>query len=965
MLVKTTLREIKCSLGRYLAIFAIIALGVGFFAGLRMCRDAMVDTANDYLKEHNLYDYEIQTTYGIDDNSVKLAQGQNGVAQAEGSIQHDIMATYSSDQTGQALVLKAISIPENINTLKLCEGRLPEKDNECVIDNYKGPNKGHDIGDTIKIAEINKEEDLDYFKYKEYKIVGKVNTPLYLDYERGTTKLSDGSLNTFFYIKKEGFDTEYFTNLYIKLEGNEYIYSEELDDKLSKYKAPMEELGDEIAADRFNREKNEAQSTLDDNRAEYDRGAAKLRTEKNSANKKLKNARSKINSGKKEIAKNEQALKSKYKEASSAKKQLEQAHDAGLISDEEFNAKIKEINAGIEQIEQGLAVIKQKKSELDKNEAVVNSQEKKANKEFAKADKKLESAKMELDDAQAEIDSLEKAKAYSFSREDNQGYATFEENANIVSNIAKIFPLFFFLVAALVCMTTMSRMIDEQRSQMGVLRALGYSNTIVLAKYLAYAGSASLCGSVVGFFIGCKVFPMVIWNAYTMMYNFNPDINYIVDWKLGAISVGASLLCAMGATWVSCGQEFKEMPANLIRPKAPPEGKRILLERITPIWNRLSFLYKVSFRNVFRYKKRFIMMVLGICGCTALLVAGIGINTSIRDVAKHQYEEVVVYDYQIIFDKSMSDSEQTKFIKATEANVGDYGKLEFVHQGAANMKIDGKNREITLITSRNDISNYHQFRYKGEVVLTPGEGEVLVCRKLHDQQDLNIGDKVVVNEDGREMTASVAGFYDNYVEETIYMTEAAYIKGMGAKPDIKTAFVLAPANMNDSKLRQLATDVAQHDDVAATVVNQDVIDRVEKMMESLNAVVYVVIFCAGLLAFIVLYNLTNINILERIREIATIKVLGFNQSETAQYVFRENVFLTGIAALIGLPMGKWLLDFVMDNIRIKMIFFVTRITTLNYLCAFLLTFVFAFIVNLAMRPRLNKISMTESLKSIE
>lgn len=993
MIAKTTLREIKSSIARYLAIFAIVALGVGFFAGLKMCRTDMVDTADEYLQKSNMYDYEILSSYGVDEDSVKIALDTPGVTAAETSMQKDIIVKRKVGGETVETTLKAISIPKEINKITVTEGRLPEKNNECVVDSLNNITK-FEIGDVVSLSSSNNQADLDTFKTKKFKIVGKVNTPIFLDYNRGSTNIGNGSLDAFFFINRSAFDSEYSSHLYVTLDTSKDSFSATKKSELKKQQKAMDKLAERVTEGRRNAAQEEVDRILSEKRAQYYNGVAKYNREKAAAENRLTGAASQIVSGRALANKSENELRSTLTTLKSnqnqiesglqtlevAKQALDSSHDSGLINDDQYETYLNQYNAqigplksqlaqvksGIAQVNNALEQIKSKRKDMDKAEQDVNKGRMTAKTELAKAKAELERGKAALDEAEAQVAEMETGNSYAFSRGDNTGYSTFENNADIVSNVAKIFPVFFFLVAALVVMTTMTRMIDEQRSQIGVFRALGYSNFVIRNKYLVYSGSAALLGSIAGFFIGCNVFPMAIWKAYTMMYSFSDKINILYDVKLGLIATLAAMLCAIGATWFSCSREFREVPAELIRPKAPPAGKKILLERWSGLWNRLGFMKKVSLRNVFRYKKRFFMMLLGICGCTALLVAGLGIRTSISGIAEHQYSEIERYDYQIAFNKNMDADAQKNFKKEAKNAAGNYGDIVFLHQGTVDLDLESGKREMTLSVVEGDaIKDFVQLKSDGKAIKYPGNGEVALCRKMHDQCGVNIGDKVTIKDGYYKMTATVSAFYDNYVYETMYMNEATYKKGIGKEANVKTAYVVAPEKLSADEIGQQAANIGSLDSVAATVVSQDIIETVKNMMKSMNSIVYVVILCAGLLAFIVLYNLTNINILERIREIATIKVLGFYNRETAQYVFRENIILTVISGLVGLPLGKWLLTFVIDNIKIDMMFFVPKITALDFVLAFVITFIFTFIVNLVMRPKLGKISMTESLKTIE
>lgn len=1069
MLWKSTLREIKTSLARYLAIFAIVALGVGFFSGLRDCKASMVSTATRYINEHNMYDYQLISTYGIDDESVELAKQAEGVSGAEGSVQVDVLAESGG---GDEAALKAISLPEDINTLRVVTGRLPEAADECVVDDYHIDSEGYRTGDTIVLTDSNDEDTLEQFRSREYKIVGTVNTPIYLDYQRGSTDIGNGSLETFFFIDRDSFDTDYYTQLYLTLDGNEQPFTQEKEDRLEAAEDSMKDLAEKITAARRQTAMADAQEELDEKKQEYEENLAKYEDEKAKAEREMDKAEAQLNKGQKQInsarkkAKSAQADLEKTEadlngqlekakagieainsekakaEASLAKanagraqlteakvgleQQLAQAESAdepdqqliaeikekiagidtqiaGIDQDisninkgiSEADSKLAEIEAGKKQLEEGISQVEgglektqdgldeisRQQRKIDKGRRTLNSERNRAETEFEKAERELEDAKDKLDEAQEKIDDMELGNSYALSRMDNAGYSSFDSNSSIVSNIAKIFPVFFFLIAALVCMTTMTRMIDEQRTQIGILKALGYSNAQIVGKYMFYSGSAAFLGAVTGFFIGCKVFPAVIWDAYTMMYDFSDDVDYIIDPKLGLISLTAALLCSMGATWVSISRDFKVAPSELIRPKTPPAGKRILLERIKPLWSKISFLYKVSIRNIFRDKKRFLMMVIGVSGCTALLIAGIGIRTTVGLVAEHQFNEISLYDFNVVFSKNMTAARQADFLEymKEEADVSS-DEVFFMHQAEVSVESGSTSFDVSCTAADpGEFGRFIDLHSGSEPVQFPGDGEVVIVKKINHDYGINTGDTIKIRDGFREAEFTVSGVSDNYVYDSVYMSMDTYEKAFGKKAEIKTALVQLKggqaaavsgqaddkALLTDEEIRAKSTEAANYEHTAAVSVTMDVKDSVAKMMESLDLVVYVVILSAALLAFIVLYNLTNINITERIREIATIKVLGFNQLEVSQYVFRENLFLTAIAAVVGIPLGKWLLAFVIDNIVVKMIYFEPRVTNMNILTAVALTFAFAAFVNLAMQRRLRNVSMTESLKSVE
>lgn len=1136
-MVKSTLREIRTSLTRYLAIFAIVALGVGFFCGLRICRDCMAKTASDYLKEKNYYDYQINSSYGIDDKSIETAESWEGVAAAEGSVRRDVLVKTGS---GDVMAMRAISMPENINELDLVEGRLPENSGECVIDANNMTGSGHSIGDVLTITDDNDEERLKDFRVREFTISGTVNTPLYMDYQRGSTDVGNGSLSAFFFIKKDAFDTDYYTDMYVKLKAAGTYFSTDVEnaisDVLEENKKSTEELAEAVTAARRGSLQDEAREELDEKTKEYEDGLAEFEESKAKAEEEFAKAEREIRNGQQLIDSNlaeaeggrlqaldaikdlnarlsevnggieklnserkkaedglaqagviaaqlaqakagaeEQAAKlrqmsdeagaqikkleeqiaalgdqiadleeqidvlrqeAEAEEDPARKEELEEQiallesqkaaleeQSAGLraladqagaqkeeldrqiaaigaqitVLEEQMRAvgaetdKIKEgialidsnlaaaengkdqleggllqADEGLRQAEQGIARLGEEQKKLDEGRAELAYQRREAEEGFTEAAQQLEEAAALLEEARQKIDEMEKGESYAVPSTKNAGYSSFNSNTDIVSRVAVVFPLFFFLIAALVCMTTMTRMIDEQRGQVGVLKALGYSDAAVAGKYLFYSGSAAFLGAVAGFFAGCRIFPAVIWKAYTMMYGFSDDVAYVIDVKLGLLSLAAALICSMGATWAAIAPDFKAAPAELIRPKNPPAGRRILLERVTPLWERISFLYKVSIRNIFRDRKRFLMMVIGISGCTALLIAGAGIGTTVSRIADNQFDEISLYDYTVMFSKDMDGAGQRDFEKKL-SEAGQRADVMYIHQGEATIETGrGEEADVTCIAApAADFSRFVDLHSGEDPIAFPAAGEAVIVKRLMRDYGIHEGDEIVIKDGWKKMKVRVSAVADNYINDMIYMSPETYERGFGEKAALKAAYVKLAGGAGEDAVRASATAAAGFEDTAAVQLSLDVRDNINSMMKSLDAVTIVIILSAALLAFIVIYNLTNINITERTREIATIKVLGFRPLEVSTYVFRENLFMTAAAALIGVPLGRLLLGFAIDNIVIKMLCFETRVSGSDIAQSVILTFVFAILVGLAMQKRLADVSMTESLKSVE
>lgn len=638
-----------------------------------------------------------------------------------------------------------------------------------------------------------------------------------------------------------------------------------------------------------------------------------------------------------------------------AKTELEDARAELADGREKLAQAQKDIVKAQADLEEGRAELEDGRAELE--DARVEYSD--AREEF---EAEVADAQQKIDDARQELADLEEPDTYVLDRNTNVGYACYESDSNIVAAIANVFPVFFFLVAALICMTTMNRMVEEQRTQIGVLKALGYGNGTIMGKFLFYAGSAAAVGAILGCIIGTWLFPRVIWIGYGIMYSMG-EIEYYFDLPLALLSTVASLLCSMGAAYFSCRHELTGVPASLIRPKAPKSGKRIFLERITFIWSRMKFLHKVSMRNIVRYKKRFFMMILGISGCTALLVTGFGVRDSVMNIAQLQYDEIQIYDIDITFSESISQKASDDLKEQTGHILSD---IAFRCEKSMDLEFGGQTRSVYLeiLKDRDQISDFLDLHTgDGREIPWPKAGEAVLSEKIAKNMGIQAGDEVILRDSDRNsLEVKVTALCENFVYNYIYLDKETYQAQLGAEPEYKSAFALAK---EDVDIHEAAAQIADRKDVVSVSVIADMQERISNMMKSMDYIVALIIICAGSLAFIVLYNLTNINITERIREIATIKVLGFYARETADYVFRENLMLTFMGALVGLGLGKWLHWFVMYNIRIDMISFKTIITPASYLLSLLFTFIFAMLVNGFMYFRLEKINMAESLKSIE
>ena len=1094
-IIKLTKREIRSSLGRYLAIFAIIALGAGLFVGLRLSRPDFLETYNNYTHETNFYDFRLVSTLGLTDDDLAEVKKLDGVKLAEGAVGADFLFNTADEDN---LIMMAQSIPENVNQIKLKAGRMPEKANECLAD--PDMYSKDDIGSTIKLSKDNSEQTFDTFAYDEYTIVGLADSVLYINMERGSSTLGNGSVKGYIYIPMDGFSTDYYTDIYVCVDSEGYVYSDEYEQSTKKYVDGLEKFMSERAVIRRDAIIDDAMSQLDDAKkqyedgkaqydaakAEYDAGYAEYVQKKSDTEAQLEQARKEIENAESMMG-NSSVIDQKQAELDAAKAELDKGqaeYERGLqqfnakaklaygavdeqiayyenrISDkqndiaaqnaeiESLNAQLAEAqangdslkvrliewkiktandrisrdNADIERYNERLEVHRQKHAEVDAElepyrkqledakaqldagyaqiesgqaeldaaremissggaqlEAVKKQYEQgkaeaergfaEAEKELASGKAQLDTAKAELDKGAAELDSAEKqikninhADTYVLDRDTNAGYVCFESDTNVVQSVASVFPVFFFLVAALVCLTTMTRMIADQRTQIGIMKALGYSSGAIMGKYMFYSGSATVLGSIFGIAAGSFAFPAIVWFGYGLIYNLS-GLTFTMNWPLALGITAANLLVTLLVTWYCCAKELKCAPADLIRPKAPEAGKRILLERIPTVWNDMSFMQKVSARNIMRYKKRIFMMLLGIGGCTALVLTALGLNDTIQNVVTRQYDDIILYDYEITMAYDMNEEEQEIFFRDAGDDIKD---AMFLYRGLAEVSGGDAIKNATLtVTDGKRLYKYIDLSFDGEPIDYPGKNEAAINYNLARQLGgVEVGDEITLTtSEKKELTVTVSALFDNYVDSFVFISPETCSEQLGAVPEYKSALANAPDGADINRCAEALThDV---DGVRGVTLSVDTKARMSSMMDGLLVVVAAIILCAGLLAFIVLYNLTNINISERIREIATLKVLGFYPNEAAHYVFRENLILTGAGAVFGLGLGVALHAFVMNAIKVDMMYFKPHISFLSFAVSIVITFVFAVIVNAIMRRRIDNIDMAGALKSIE
>lgn len=758
------------------------------------------------------------------------------------------------------IVVHVMSMLPTMNEIQLEDGRLPNKENECVVDvDYMEKSKLK-IGDTITFSSGTDAEVTDSLKTDTFRITGTVSSPEYIAFQRGSTTIGNGSVRAFVYVQEESFAMDVYTEICIQAAGAKELtaFTSEYEDTVAKAKENIEKI-------------------------------------------------------------KEQRQKARYTE----------------IVDE-ANGKIAEAEA-----------------------------------EVTDAQTKLENGKAEaaakLADAKAEVAELEKPKWYIYDRNDLPDYSGYGDNADRMKAIGEVFPVIFFLVAALISLTTMTRMVEEQRTQIGTLKALGYARHSIAGKYLGYAFLATLLGSAAGIFTGEKIFPYIIINAYGIMYKHMNEllIPYNVMYGIGA--AGTALFCTLAATILACYKELREQAAQLMRPPTPKQGQRVVFEKITFLWKRLNFSWKASVRNLVRYKKRFFMTIFGIGGCMGLMIVGFGLKDSIFAVVDIQYGEIQRYDGTVIMAEGASEKEKGEVAqmlgKETEVDDAMEGILTQITIG------NGSKWHDVYLDVPKDKKQFPEFVTLKERTTdrrySLDEKEVVLTEKIAKELEVQAGDMITIRDEEKgDLKVKIKAVCENYMGHYLYMTADAYEAVYNEKPEYNAVFYKTVSGTT-KEAQSVGEDILQLPGALSVSYTTDLKQQVDDMLGALDIVIVVLTISAGMLAFVVLYNLNNINITERKRELATLKVLGFYPNEVSAYVYRENIVLTVLGALFGVALGKILHRFIIVTVEIDTVMFGRNIDMSSFVYSFLLTVAFSMIVNGAMYFKLKKINMVESLKSVE
>lgn len=1026
---KTITREIRGSFGRFIAIIAIVALGVGFLVGILSSTPDMKATADKYYTDYSMSDFDLKSTMGFTEDDIDAIENIDEIQTVMPARVTDALISINNETVTAGRILGLDINNITVNKLDLKKGRMPENRKECVIEKPSNSMEDVSIGDTIIISDENEDAD-DTYRQKKFKVVGIVDSPYYFCTNKEPASVGTGRTGVILYTWMNAYDMDIYTDMFVLTAYRDEAFSDKYDsyiedvteeiEKVSDIRIParhqeiideaMEEVQDAkdtLAEEKAKAEKEfaDAEKELADGQAEYDKGLAELETAKKDVDSGLE----RINDSKKQIADGREELTAGKAQLDAGKAQLDAvkpdidqakaALAAGAVLPEEVLNQIAAYDEGLAAWESGSAELAEQEAALNTAEAEIKKNEKildDANAEIAENEALLRDASTELTDgrkeladgraeaaaefadaeyeiaeAEAEIADIEKPEWYILDRNSNLSYAKYSIDVEKVAAIATVFPIFFFLVAALVSLTTMTRMVEEERIQIGTLKSLGYRRRTIASKYMIYCGIATVIGCIAGLSVGFKVLPTVIAMAFASQYDLPPlitefNVNYAI------LSCGLEILCTLGATWLACRHTLAEKPSALMIPRAPKAGKRILLERASFIWNKLSFTHKATARNVFRYKKHLFMTVIGIAGCTALIVAGFGIKDSLNALVNTQFNDLLKYDMRIELTEDKSDKTINDFLKDKEALS--------LSTSTVDIKSDNNKEQISTTLYVPEDSD----KLKDFVVLRDrkthepvpfNNDSVIITEKMASVLEVSPGDSItIVDSDGVPAEFKLTGVTENYAGCYAYIAPDIYRDALdipvgsqnAGNSELEFNCYLLDSGISGQKAQDEVTSMLLDSEyVSSTEFTSQSREAYQIILDSLEFLVYVLVIFAGLLAVVVLYNLTNININERIRELATLRVLGYHHREVAMYIFREIGILTVLGTIAGLILGKILHYYVIIIAESTDMVFGRELEPMTYILAAAFTLLFSLLVDLLMLRKLRNIDMAASMKAVD
>ncbi len=942
-IIVNSFRNIKKSLPRFFSLLIMSMLGVFVFAGLQATSPDMIKTLDKYLDQSDTYDIKLVSTLGFYDKQVDQLKNIKGVKNVEPVYSVDTKVTSHKDN----VIFNITSLTLKLNKVTLLSGKLPERNNEIVVEeNYL---KINDLSLNSIISFSN-----DYLVNQDFTICGTVDSSLYFNnvdtkQYRGNTSLGSGSIDYYAFINKNAFKMDYYSTIYLTVEDaknsitSSKKYLSLLDDAKKEIGSVKEQIEEEIYQDIV--------TSLNEKIAQEEKKANEqfLLLENEFANRKVQI--DVLESNYQELLKsnnvNEDEIETTITLLIDRKNELDNKIQDLDEENSDYQELINEKN-----IVENKLVLFEKLNDL-KNQVIIAKSE--YNNQFDIYSKTKEESLELIKSEKEEVAKIKKGAIYIYDRSDYTTYSEYIDDSNSIANLSKIFPFVFYLVAVLVSLISMNRMVEDDRTEIGTLKSLGFSNKHIVIKYFMFSFLATIIGGLVGSGLGLIIIPTMIFNIYKILFEVP---SFQIGLNLGPTIIGLvlSLICVCGTSILTSAVVLREKPSQLMRPKAPKKGKRIIFEKIK-LWNKISFSNKVTIRNIFRYKKRVLVTIFGIAGCCALMLCGFGIKDSISNIPEYQYGRVFQFD-GMVYVNNLNENEINNIFNRKEIkSITQIDSIKAnVNSIAVNLFVCDNDEELANVVSLNDV--------KTKEKLTLRDDEVIINDKLASLNKVGLGDLInIVDINNVSYQYVISGVCENYIDHYIFINRNTFEKtNQFFTPNV----VFFNIDDSVSFIRDdLITDLLNNEGILSVSFVDTLISKVDDMLGSLNKVVLILIVLAMFLSFVVLYNLSNININERKREIATLKVLGFYNKEVDNYITKENIILTIVGIAVGLIVGYLLTNIVVATIEIERARFIKNIFFTSYLFASLISMLFTLIVNLVTHFTLKRIDMIESLKSIE
>lgn len=895
-------RTIKKMFPRFLSLLIISFLGTFSFVGLQSTAPNMLDTLDYYYDQNDVYDIRIISTLGLNDNDLEALKEVENIDKVEGSYSKDVLVQVKEKE----YVLNIESLPQDINKLDLIDGEFPKQENEIVVEENLLIKNDLAIGDTLSFVD-------ETFKENNLKIVGVVNSHIYfnnvdLSQNRGTTSIGAGTINYYSYVISEAFNVDYYTSIYITLDGaKEEITSDD------DYLEIIDEFMENVESIKKEREEARKQEIYDIALEEIEKIENKIDIQLGQLEEKINEFKTSLDEQKEALDKLKSELDENYSPAKEAEYNLKKQIY-------EFQLELYRLN-----VEEYQNTVDSSYEQIEKAKESINKK-------------------------------IPKATWHVLDRTSHLTYVEYTEDTGSISNLAKVFPLIFFAVAVLISLVSMNRMVEDDRTEIGTLKSLGFTNKHIIVKYILFAFLATSIGSILGSVLGAIIIPSIISSIYSLLFTMcsiylNPEWIYII------LGISINFICIILTTYLTVIKVLREKPSELMRPKAPKSGKRVFLERNKFIWKRLSFSSKVTIRNLFRYKRRAFVTILGVAGCTALMMCGFGVKDSIVDIPDLQFERVFTFDAMVYVQDYNHEDDSIIF---------ENEKITSTIQ-LQNINVNVDDRKVTMFVVDKDENldkfiNLYDFDTKEKLELE--HNKIAITKKLAELENISVGDKIeYYDKSNNSYEYEVSSIVENYMEHYIFIDSDTY--ELSEQVFNPNTVCIQTVDLDSSGEEELTRELLESDKIISISYVSELVNKVTNMLKSLDKVVLILIVLASLLSFVVLYNLSNINIHERKREISTLKVLGFYHKEVDDYINKENIILSIIGIAIGLVMGRYLTTFIIQTVEIEKGKFLTDIKTMSYIYSSLLTIIFTISVNFISHFILKKVNMIESMKSVE